>query len=212
MESRVLKALVVLGVPGVALGVFYLLLRQFGFSFSTIGAGASAGIAVLFLVIIGGVILFALHRWAPQRSDNSTVQVERYRGAMTAKFVQLRRTLEKEERRIERQMQDRRKILGDSPRNRLEILKTFAATVTRIEQRFNSHLNNGDIYRAHEELNNIKQMALEEDSLIKQNRVLFEQSMQMWPGGGGLYGGLIELHTYLRKSITVLLDAIDSKA
>jgi hypothetical protein len=98
MESRVLKALVVLGVPGVALGVFYLLLRQFGFSFSTIGAGASAGIAVLFLVIVGGVILFALHRWAPQRSDKTTVrdlklpngsrftdaQFETYRGVWVA--------------------------------------------------------------------------------------------------------------------------------
>jgi hypothetical protein len=37
MKSRILQAMVVLGVPWVALGVFYLLLQGFGFKLSTIG-------------------------------------------------------------------------------------------------------------------------------------------------------------------------------
>jgi hypothetical protein len=55
-----LRTLAALGVPGVAFSVFYLLLRQFGFQFSTINPTASAGIAVLFLLIVGGVTIYAL--------------------------------------------------------------------------------------------------------------------------------------------------------
>jgi hypothetical protein len=70
MESRLLQILVVLGVPGAALGIFYLLLKQFGFEFSKIGSTASAVIAILFLLLVGGVTFFALHRWAPSNGNN----------------------------------------------------------------------------------------------------------------------------------------------
>ena len=66
MESRILRTLVTLGVPGVALGVFYLLLRGFGFKFSVITPTWAAIIAVIFLLIVGGITFYALHRWAPQ--------------------------------------------------------------------------------------------------------------------------------------------------
>lgn len=64
MEPRILKALIVLGVPGVALGVFYLL-RSFNFRFSEIQPTWAAIIAVIFLVIVGATTIFALHRFAP---------------------------------------------------------------------------------------------------------------------------------------------------
>ena len=67
MEKKFIQTLVALGVPGVALGIFYLLLRQFGFSFSTIGPMESAGIAVLFLLIVGSITFYAIHRWAPPK-------------------------------------------------------------------------------------------------------------------------------------------------
>lgn len=63
MEARILRTLATLGVPGVALGVFYLLLRQFGFQFSTIGPIASASIAILFLLLVAGVTLYALRHF-----------------------------------------------------------------------------------------------------------------------------------------------------
>jgi hypothetical protein len=50
-------------VPGIALGIFYLLLRQFGFQFSTIDPVASAAIAVLFLLLVAGVTLYALRHF-----------------------------------------------------------------------------------------------------------------------------------------------------
>jgi len=52
-------------VPGVALGVFYLLLRSFNFRFSEIEPTWAAIIAVIFLVIVGAITIFALHRFAP---------------------------------------------------------------------------------------------------------------------------------------------------
>lgn len=65
MELKLLKRLTVLGVPGVAFGVFYLLLRKFDFRFESIPPILSASIAILFLLVVGGVTVFALHRWAP---------------------------------------------------------------------------------------------------------------------------------------------------
>lgn len=67
MESKILRALAVLGVPGVALGVFYLLLKQFGFEFSKIGPVASAVIVIVFLFLVGGITFFALHLWSPKK-------------------------------------------------------------------------------------------------------------------------------------------------
>lgn len=66
MEAKLIRAVVVLGVPGVALVVFYLLLHQFGFTFSTIGPVASALLAALFLVLAGFVTIFALQGWRVQ--------------------------------------------------------------------------------------------------------------------------------------------------
>lgn len=69
MEYKIIRALVVLGVPGVALGVFYLLLRNFNFHFAIIDPTGAVIIAVLFLLIVGGITFYAIHRWAPQRNS-----------------------------------------------------------------------------------------------------------------------------------------------
>jgi hypothetical protein len=72
MEARILRTLTALGVPGVALGIFYLLLRQFGFQFSTIDPVASAGIAILFLLLVAGVTLYALRHFGAATSRPAT--------------------------------------------------------------------------------------------------------------------------------------------
>lgn len=68
MESRILRILVSLGIPGVALGILYLLFRQFHFEFETIPAVYAAWIAALFMLIVGGIIFYSLARWAPAQS------------------------------------------------------------------------------------------------------------------------------------------------
>jgi hypothetical protein len=96
MEARILRTLAALGVPGVALGVFYLLLRQFGFQFSTIDPVASAGIAILFLLLVAGVTLYALrHTGAAVASvapaTGSDLQADR--GVPPAQVVEMFRAL-----------------------------------------------------------------------------------------------------------------------
>jgi hypothetical protein len=68
METKFIRALVGLGIPGVALGIFYLLFKAFSFQFSQVDKSWTGVIVVLFLVIVGGITFYALHRWAPQRT------------------------------------------------------------------------------------------------------------------------------------------------
>ena len=72
MEVKLIRPLIVLGVPGVALGFFYLLLRTFDFDFETIGPTWSAIVAIVFLLVVGGVTLRALRLWAPERPKTPT--------------------------------------------------------------------------------------------------------------------------------------------
>jgi hypothetical protein len=74
METTLIRTLVTLGVPGAALGVFYLLLRVFNFQFSQINPEWTALIAVLFLLIVGGVTFYALRLWAPAKQSQSPVR------------------------------------------------------------------------------------------------------------------------------------------
>jgi hypothetical protein len=76
MESRLIRSLVSLGVPGVALGIFYLLLRRFNFQFSTIDPFWAAIIAILFLILVAGIIFYTLHRWAPVRKDSGITETD----------------------------------------------------------------------------------------------------------------------------------------
>ena len=68
MEVKLIRRLIVLGVPGVALGFFYLLLRTFDFEFQTVGPAWSALVAIVFLLIAGRVTSNALRLWAPEKT------------------------------------------------------------------------------------------------------------------------------------------------
>jgi hypothetical protein len=75
MESQILRIVVALGVPGLALGVFYLLLKKFNFQFRPIRDTWAAIIAILFLLIGGGITWYALYKWAPDRQDRKVESV-----------------------------------------------------------------------------------------------------------------------------------------
>ncbi|HBK7261041.1 TPA: hypothetical protein LNF46_003507 [Vibrio cholerae] len=90
MDSKFIKPLVALGVPGVALGIFYLLLKSFSFQFSAVDPTWTVVIVILFLFIVGGITLFALHRWSPKRvneSADSTANEEMKQNNNTEDFV-----------------------------------------------------------------------------------------------------------------------------
>lgn len=65
MESRVLRILVSLGVPGVALGIFYLLFREFNFTFVKVSDVWTGPIVILFMVLVFGITFYALTLWKP---------------------------------------------------------------------------------------------------------------------------------------------------
>lgn len=73
MESTTLiNNLVALGVPGVVLGVFYLLLNRFGFKFREISSNWAAVIAILFLTIVGLITFYGLQQWSPRSGSSDS--------------------------------------------------------------------------------------------------------------------------------------------
>lgn len=70
MEEKLIRAAAILGVPGVALVVFYLLLNRFGFTFDPIHRTWAAVIATLFLLMVGGLTAYALHLYRPNRPSS----------------------------------------------------------------------------------------------------------------------------------------------
>jgi hypothetical protein len=79
MEAKVIRSLATLGVPGVALGIFYPLLRGFNFQFSQIDPVITGLVAVLFLLLTASMTAYALHPWRPaashkqKKSDDKSV-------------------------------------------------------------------------------------------------------------------------------------------
>lgn len=77
METKFIRPLITLGIPGVALGVFYLLFKNFNFQFSPIDATWTVVVVLFFLFIIGGITFYALHRWAPPQNKEPTQEKEK---------------------------------------------------------------------------------------------------------------------------------------
>lgn len=71
METKFIRTLISLGIPGVALGIFYLLLKRFDFQFSQVNSNWTVVIVLIFLVIVASITFYALHKWHPN-SQNST--------------------------------------------------------------------------------------------------------------------------------------------
>lgn len=68
MESKILKVFASLGVPGLALGIFYMLFRTFHWDFPEVPVGYVGPIIVLFMVIIGAIVFYALNRFTPHKT------------------------------------------------------------------------------------------------------------------------------------------------
>jgi hypothetical protein len=77
MPEEVWKIFVGLGVPGLALGIFYALLRVFSWDLSILNPILQVGLAVLFLLIVSGITLIALRLWRPnlQARSKSSVRI-----------------------------------------------------------------------------------------------------------------------------------------
>lgn len=72
MELTAWRAFVSLGVPGLALGILYMLFRRFHWQFPEVPRVWVGPIIVLFMAITGGIVYTALENWAPVRPTVTT--------------------------------------------------------------------------------------------------------------------------------------------
>jgi hypothetical protein len=76
MEWKLFRIFALFGVPGLALGVFFFVAREFKFRFAEIEPIYSALIAVLFLIIVGGITWYALYAWRPGRGKSQESSID----------------------------------------------------------------------------------------------------------------------------------------
>jgi hypothetical protein len=69
-EMQILKVVVALGVPGLAIGVFFLLLHRFKWKLPAVPRNWVGPILVLFILSIVGVVALALFLWSPSVPRN----------------------------------------------------------------------------------------------------------------------------------------------
>ena len=72
MEETMWRLFVSLGVPGLALGVLYMLFRQFKWQFPRVPHGWVGPIITLFILVVGVLVYSALYFWALVRNSDSS--------------------------------------------------------------------------------------------------------------------------------------------
>ena len=72
MTSEIWKLFASLGVPGVALGVLYFLFRRFKWSFPRVPQAYVGPIVILFMLLVTGIVFYALKLWAPEIRNNGS--------------------------------------------------------------------------------------------------------------------------------------------
>jgi hypothetical protein len=65
------KVFASLGVPGLALGILYLLFRRFHWKLPSVPQAWIGPLLLLFMFIVGGIVVYALTLWRPEYSANS---------------------------------------------------------------------------------------------------------------------------------------------
>lgn len=68
MEIGLWKIFLSLGIPGLALGVFYMLFRSFKWKFPNLPRTWVAPILILFMILSSSLVLFTLYFWSPKPS------------------------------------------------------------------------------------------------------------------------------------------------
>ncbi|MCF6436244.1 hypothetical protein [Pseudoalteromonas sp. MMG022] len=77
MDLKLIELVIPLGVPGVALIVFYLISKKFDIKLSKLGKKTSAAFAFVFLLFVGGVVLTTLYFWKPIETTSKNNIIER---------------------------------------------------------------------------------------------------------------------------------------
>ena len=70
MEIEIWKIFASFGIPGLAIGMLYMLFRQFHWHFPKVSKNWVGPIVILFMIIVGGITFYALTLWAPMHNDS----------------------------------------------------------------------------------------------------------------------------------------------
>jgi len=101
MDVDIWKIFVSLGVPGLALGIFYMLFKTFKWEFPKVPVKWVAPIIILFMLLTFSIVFYALTLWAPQDTKSSVERKDE-----PQKNEILREKLNDEERSKNRQSDD----------------------------------------------------------------------------------------------------------
>ncbi|NKC17655.1 hypothetical protein CWC29_002155 [Pseudoalteromonas sp. S4498] len=72
MDIDIWKVFASLGVPGLALGVFYMLFKSFHWKFPSVPRVWVGPLILLFMLIVGSITLYALTLWAPVNANGGS--------------------------------------------------------------------------------------------------------------------------------------------
>jgi hypothetical protein len=76
-EIDLIKVLTSLGVPGVAIGIFYLLLRRFNWVFPRVPRSWVGPIIVIYMLLSSIIVFYALTIFSDGRSRNQAIDDEK---------------------------------------------------------------------------------------------------------------------------------------
>ena len=72
MKSEIWKIFISLGVPGLALGIFYMLFKSFRWDFPKVHKNWVGPLVVLFMVLTFSVVFYTLSLWAPVNNSSGS--------------------------------------------------------------------------------------------------------------------------------------------
>ena len=75
-EIEIWKIFISLGVPGLALGILFMLFRRLDFKFSKVPSKWVGPIVVLFLIIIAIIVFYTLKLWKPTNANENSSRAE----------------------------------------------------------------------------------------------------------------------------------------
>lgn len=75
MSFKLWKIFASLGIPGVAIGVFYALFRAFSWDLTGVPPLVLAGLTLAVLIVISIIITMTLRLWRPRSSSSSSVEI-----------------------------------------------------------------------------------------------------------------------------------------
>lgn len=95
-EIELWKVFASLGVPGLALGVLYMLFKAFDWKLPQVPKVWVGPLMLVFMLIVGGIVFFALHKFGPnnENGEKEVTEVESLTDKCLPGTIQLHRKIQ----------------------------------------------------------------------------------------------------------------------